>query len=882
VNATDWNKAKEIFNSAFELSTDARTAYLLEACGDDAQLREEVEKLLGLYDSTFMEWDGNGTSSGLPVTARKVIGRYQVDRLLGTGGMGEVYLAHDSQLDRKVAIKLLNKRFADNESNVQRFIREARAASALNHPNILTIHEIGRAEDSHYIVSEFIDGHTLRTLLGSGSVDLPRVLDVSTQIAAALSTAHAARIIHRDIKPENVVVRNDGYVKVVDFGLAKLLPEQRSPAGLDDETVRQNHTAKGLILGTINYMSPEQAKGEAVDARTDIFSLGVVIYEMVTGRTPFAANSTSEAFANLINRDPEPMSRYTHDVPEELQRIVSKMLRKDPDERYQTAKGLLADLRELKERITLENNVARSTLNPRDKSSEVLKVTSDDVTRSTIVAESYYSARRKTIRNISLAAVVLILTAVGLTYVYTAREPAIKSIAVLPFVNANADPEIDFLADGITDNIIQRLSQIAALKVTAHTAVFRYKGKDIDPQAIANELGVEAILTGRFVKRNDALTVSLELVNARDNSHLWGQQYDRAFSDLLELQREIPFDVSENLRLRLSGESKERLTRSYTNDSEAYQLYLKGRYFLDQWETEKSKRAIEFFEEAIRKDPEYALAYAGLAEAYIWGPRVGLSQSETHRRAKEAATKAISIDPQLAEAYGAIAKVTLFENWDFAGAERALLKAIQLNPSYAEGHHTYSHLLLNLGRWDESLIESKKLLELDPISETSIGHLAYHYLYSRQYDLAIQQYEIDRQRYPDSNQANHVQLAQAYYQKGMIGAAIDEYIKGFAAEGLSDDKIAALRAAAAKSGISGFYQELIEQEKTKPVTEQDKVWFAELYARLDQKDKSFEWLEKAYAEHDDALVRLKEELGFDNLRSDSRYADLLRRIGLPQ
>ena len=877
-----WQRAKEIFNSAVELSPDVREAYLAEACDGDLALHAEVEKLVNSYDTDFMETNNSEIGEAGGRLEGKTIGRYKVLQLLGVGGMGEVYLANDGQLGRKVAIKFLNERYESNASNVERFIQEAKAASALNHPNILTIHEIGETDGSHYIVSEYVDGHRLRTVMENDRPDLTRTLNIAVQIAEALSAAHSARIVHRDVKPENIVIRKDGYAKVLDFGLAKLLPEPSSFIGLEDETVKQNQTAKGLILGTVNYMSPEQAKGEAIDARTDIFSLGVLIYEMITGRTPFTASSTSETFANLINRDPEPMSRYVSGVPDELQRIVSKMLRKDPDERYQTMKGLLVDLKLLRDNVTQETRLARTSSDRGDRATEVFPGTTDETPKTTVETQRQKSLWLRRLALAGLPVLLIVILASGSIYFYTTRKPAIGSIAVLPFTNANADPDIEFLADGITDNIIQRLSQLPDLKVTAHTAVFRYKGKDIDPQAIANELGVEAVLTGRFVKRNDALTVSLELVNAKDNSHIWGQQYDRRFSDFLALQREIPADVSDNLRLQLSGESKERLTHSYTNDSEAYQLYLKGRYFLDQWETEKSKRAIEFFEEAIRKDPNYALAYAGLAEAYIWGPRVGLSQEETHRRAKEAATKALSIDPQLGEAHGALAKVILYENWDFAGAERELKKAIELNPSYAEGHHSYSHLLLNLGRFDESLAESNKLLELDPISETSIGHLAYHYLYARQYDQAIQQYERDRQLYPDTNPVNHLQLAQAYYQKGMIDKAVEHYIKGFEASGLEPEKVTALKGASARSGIIGLYKELIDQEKTKPQNEQDKVWLAELYARLGEKDQSFEWLEKAYAEHNDGLVRLKEELGFDNLRSDSRYADLLRRIGLPQ
>jgi tetratricopeptide (TPR) repeat protein len=419
----------------------------------------------------------------------------------------------------------------------------------------------------------------------------------------------------------------------------------------------------------------------------------------------------------------------------------------------------------------------------------------------------------------------------------------------------------------------------------SHTAVFHYKGRETDPRTIGSELGVEAVLSGRLTKRNDVLSITLELVNAKDNSHIWGEQYDRKLSDLLALQREIPFDVSERLRVKLSGESKERLSRTQTDNLEAYQLYLKGIHSWEKWTQSGAKEAAEFFDEAIKKDPNYALAYSGLAAVYVnFGNGVGpdVPPKEAHHRAREAATKALSLDPELGEAHAAMAHVFLYDDWDFTGAERELRRAIELSPSYAEGHHAYSHLLLLLGRFDESFAESKKLLELDPVSETSIGHLAYHYLYARQFDEAIEQYKKDRQLYPDIDFANNFKLGEAYSQKGMFDEAIAQDLKAFAGFAYEPAKIEELKKAFAKSGMKGFYQKLLEQDKDAPQSEQNRLEIAELYARLGEKDAAFEWLEKAYAAHDDQMVRLKEELGYDNLRSDPRYADLLRRVGLPQ
>lgn len=681
------------------------------------------------------------------------------------------------------------------------------------------------------------------------------------------------------------MIRDDGLVKLLDFGLSKLLPRQTSLIGLEDKTVKQNQTAKGLIMGTVSYMSPEQARGLAVDQRTDVFSLGILIYEMVTGRTPFAGDSISETFANLINKEPEQLSRFASSVPDELERIVSKTLRKDADKRYQTMKGLLADLIELKDRQTFESKVERSVSPERDNETAILAGTTGDVPHRTVETEKQTGWYRRPVV-FSVASILLLSAVATLTYLYLERTRVgkINSVAVLPFINADADPEAEFLADGITDNIIERLSQIPDFKVMSHAAVFHYKGQQIDPHAVGNELGVEAVLTGRLIKRNDMLTISLELVGTKDNSHIWGEQYDRKLSDMLPMQREIPVDVANQLRVRLTGEAQQRLTREYTNNSDAYQLYLKGRYSWEKWSYDGSKQAVAFFKQALEKDPSYALAYAGMADAYIFGPGVGpdMPSKEAHRLAREAATKALSLDPQLGEAHAALAEVLWFDDWDFAGADREFKQATALSPSFAEVHHEYSHFLLNLGRINESLVESNRFRELDPVSETPMGHLAYHYLYARQYDVAIQEYQKTFQLYTVEDPNSHFQLGNAYYQKGMFHEAVDEYLKGFAGFGTPPNQINELRKSFEGSGIRGFCQKVIDLNKAEPEDEQDRTGIAEMYSRLGQKDEAFEWLEKAYAHHDDGLVRLKEELGYDNLRADPRYADLLRRVGLPQ
>ncbi len=906
-----WENLKDIFHAALALAPAERHTYLDHACDGNASLRQAVESLLKSHQETSNFVDAPAYQAaaemlvdGADLKAGQNIAHYRILRLIGEGGMGKVYLAEDSKLHRKVSLKFLSTSFTRDHARLRRFEQEARAVSALNHPNILTIYEIGEVGGHRFIATEFIEGQTLRERLRSG-VDLDDALDVAIQVASALVAAHRVNIVHRDIKPENIMIRReDELAKVLDFGLAKITPRRQSGAAVNSAvaTALMANTGPGVIMGTVAYMSPEQARGETVDERTDIWSLGVVLFEMVAGCSPFVAGTSNEVISAILAKTPAPpLARFAHDVAPRLEEIVEKALTKNRDERYQTSKDLLIDLKRLKQSLELKAGIERSSspesfgvptsggqLN--DAKTLPPKVATTPNTQPASSAEYIVNQVMSHKRGVIVTSALLLLIMAGILF-YTWRQrqttagvqPMISSIAVLPFANTNSDADTEFLSDGITDNIIERLSQLPGLKVISHTAVFHYKGRETDPRTIGSELGVEAVLTGRLVKRNDALTINLELVNAKDNSHIWGEQYDRKLPDLLAVQRDIPVDVSDKLRLRLSGESKERLTRTYTSNTEAYQLYLKGRYSWEKWTPDGSKQAIEYFEEAIKKDPNYALAYSGLADVYMFGVNsgAGLSQKEAHRRAREAATKALSLDPQLGEAHAALAEVLIYDDWDFAGAEREFKRALELNPSYAEGHHEYSHLLLLLGRIDQSFTESKKFLELDPVSEAPIGHLAYHYLHgARQYDEAIQQYQKDFLLYPDA--AQHVQFGDAYCQKGMFSEAVEEYLKGFAQSGFKPDKIAELREAFVKSGIKGFYQKLLAQLKAGPQTEWDHVSIAELYTLLGQKDQAFEWLEKAYGEHADGLVHLKENLDLDNLRSDPRYADLLRRIGLPQ
>ena len=777
----------------------------------------------------------------MTLTAGTCLGVYQITGLIGVGGMGEVYRARDTRLNRDVAVKVLPEEFVGDRERLKRFEQEARAAAALSHPNVLVVHDVGVEGRIPYVVTELLDGETLRARLKNGKLmSSASAVAIVIQVASALFAAHSRGIVHRDLKPENIFLTRDGAVKILDFGLAKV----SNAAGANRRDTSAVLTEVGMVLGTPGYMSPEQVRGVNIDGRTDIFALGAILYETLTGRRAFQGGSDADTLCAILEKDPAPIAESTSSGSG-IFRIVARCLEKDPARRFQSA----ADLQ-----FSLESYLGN------------------------VPAEAGEQTKKRRV-SLALSAVIIAALAIG-AYFYLASPPprAINSVAVLPLTNVNADADTEYLSDGITDNIIDRLSRIPDFKVISHTAVFHYKGMEVDARDIGRALGVSAVLTGRVVKRNDALTINLELVDARDNSHVWGEQYDRELADFLTLQREIPADVSDSLRLRLNGDSKERLTRASTGDMEAYQLYLRGRYSWEKWTEDGSKRAIQFFSEAIKKDPNYALAYAGLADVYlIGGIPPDLSQRELHRRAREAATKALSLDPQLGEAHAALAEVLLYDDWDFSGAEREFKRALDLSPSFAEGHHLYSHLLSLLGRTDDSIVEAKKLLELDPISETPIGHLGWVYLYSRQYDEAIHWFLKDFQLYPDAT--SRIQLGDAYYEKGMLSEATEEYLKGFAQTGGTPDQIAALKSAFESSGIKGYLQKRIEQVKAGPPQE---FFLATLYARLGEKDQAFEALEGAYAEHSDRLVHLKEELALDPLRSDPRFFALLRRVGLPQ
>jgi eukaryotic-like serine/threonine-protein kinase len=817
---------------------------------------------------------------------------YRIISKLGAGGMGEVYLAEDTRLDRKVALKILPSEFASDAGRMQRFAQEAKSASALNHPNIITIYEIGEANGLQFIASEFIEGETLRSHILRGRMPIREVLEIAVQIAGALSGAHEAGIIHRDIKPENIMLRRDGYVKVLDFGLAKFVEQEAVSTDTKAPTVAQVNTEPGMLLGTLAYMSPEQARGKRVDARTDIFSFGILLYEMVTKHAPFEGETTSDIIASILKTDPPPLFFHSPEAPAELERIVTKSMAKKQEERYQTAKDLLIDLKTLKQQLEIEGALERSRSGDSINRAAVVSASGQTVAPITAhgvqAAQSLSSAEyiateiKQHKGRMALALLGLVILAAGILY-FMARGNEIDSVAVLPFVNESGDPNAEYLSDGISESIIYNLSQLANLKVTPRSSVFRYKGRQMDPQAVARELGVRAVFTGTIRMQGNNLLVSAELIDTKEDRLLWGQQYNSKVADTLSVQQEISKGISEKLRLNLTGEEERLLAKRYTENGEAYQEYLKGQFWLNKRSQEGFQKAIEFFNLAIEKDPGYARAYAGLADCYaLLGTYALLEPKEGFPRAKAAAMKALALDQQLAEAHTSLANILTSYDWDFANAEKEFKWAIELNPNYATAHQWYSEYLQAMGRYDEALAEIKRAQELDPLS-LIIGAVAGRIYYcARRYDEAIEELEKTLKMEQHFGPA-YAFICEAYLKKGMYEKAIlaaQEPVKFAPGTSVYLTILGSAYATSGKKGEAGnVLAELKELSKRQYV---QPSYIALLYSGLGDKDQALDWLERARDERDDRLIFVITDPLIDNIRSDTRFGELTRRIGLPQ
>jgi len=829
------------------------------------------------------------------------LSHYRIVSKIGAGGMGEVYLAQDTKLDRRVALKILPADVASSRDRMERFIREAKSAAALNHPHIAQIHEIGEHDGTHFIVMEFIDGVTLREKIHRERTELRKLLKYLQQVAEGLSKAHAAGIVHRDLKPDNIMITRDGFAKVLDFGLAKLVETSDLGLGLSEggeapTAVMQQHSAPGVVMGTVGYMSPEQARGKTneIDQRSDIFSFGCILFEAATGKKPFAGDSIVKSLHSLIYEPAPQIKDLNPSAPAELQRIVRRCLAKDPDERYQSIKEVRIELRELRRELEtgadFDDTASPPTNTERALSTDSGLINEATATRSASIPPALSSAEYvvqglKEHKLFAAIALVLLIGAVGLfAYYLRGRNPdvAIDSIAVLPFENKSNAADTEYLSDGLAESLIYRLSQLPNLKVSPTSSVMRFKGKEMDVRTIASELGVSAVMTGRIAERGDNLTISVELVDVRNNKLLWGEQYDRKMSDLLATQREIASTIAQKLQVKLSGTDDKGITKRYTNDNEAYQLYLKGRFYWNKRTGEGIKKAIELLTAATEKDPNFALAYAALADCYVISSNyTGARPADTMPQAKAYAKKSIEIDGTLAEPHAALAMVTWYFEWDKDGAERELKKAIELNPNYPTAHHWYSRFLRGVGRQDEAFSEIKRAAELDPLSLIFLNNIAEIYLdrgdLNASFNTCQRMIELD----PNFWSAHSV-LGIILVKQSRFTEATAEGQKAVEFSNRSSASLALLGYVYARSGRRDEAQSVItELDKKFAEKTADARDLAMVYAGLNDKDKAFEWLEKAYQYRSFQLGNLRQEpLLIEALSSDPRWADLFRRIGL--
>ena len=841
-----WEKVRDVLGQVLELASEKRPQFLDRACFTDHSLRREVESLLSAdqeASSGFLKSD----STWAPLLDGSRLGDYEVHSLLGSGGMGMVYQARDLQLGRDVAIKVLPPLFASDRDRLHRFEQEARAAAALNHPNILAIYQLGNYEGSPYLVSELLEGETLRTRAKQGHMPLREALDYGRQIVRGLAAAHGKGIVHRDLKPENLFVTRDGQVKILDFGLAK---QTRPDAASETKSVLATET--GVVMGTVGYMSPEQVRGQTADFRSDIFAVGAILYEMLSGKRAFTGESSADVASAILKEDPPRLSRSVSGVPKALEGVVQRCLEKAPEERFQSSEELSTALRGLK---VLPVAVSRPW--------PLLRWRAGVVTRAILAA--------------ALAAAVL-----ASVFYFRSRNSSIDSIAVLPFTSKNAD-SCGELGDGLTAGLIESLSQSPNLRVMSRGSVSHYKGQEIDPRTVGRELHVHAVLTGTLAPRGDGFVLDAELVNASDNTHLWGRQFDTKPGEILGAQEELARTLSDKLHPRLSTEAKANLAKSGTSNPEAYSLYVKGLYSFDSYDTQHIKEALAYFQQAIEKAPVFAQAYGGLGDTYALLVNFrAIPFMEGLQKAKAAAHRALELDPNLAEGHCALGLASHI-SWEWEQAEQEARRCVELNPNLFWAHQSYALILADKGKMAQALAEQKIAMELDPVSYMATWFLGNAYYFSRDYDRSIEQrlklIELEPNR-PDQ----HYSLGDCYARKGEYDKAALEYQEELKVEG-KPDQAEALRRSYAKDGFRSLLKAQIQLWNDPERADYSPYSVAGNYSLLGDRENAFLWLDRAYTDNEKIgisngdLVVIQIDPALDNIRSDPRFKPFLGRMG---